>query len=95
MYNCCCKHQARLLNTPYLTYSRTQAHGRLLLNLLCCVSSQVQLLVCARDGTVCGVDVPALLHLYKARLAMACGNFKAAKKEVSPSAGVTTVGFHW
>lgn len=39
-----------------------------------------------QDAFVLGVDVPALLHLYKARLALACHNYKAAKKEVGHAA---------
>ncbi|KAF6264492.1 hypothetical protein COO60DRAFT_127921 [Scenedesmus sp. NREL 46B-D3] len=43
---------------------------------------QVSQLVAQQGGQLCGMHVPALLHLYKARLAMACCNHKAAKKEL-------------
>lgn len=43
---------------------------------------QVVEVVEQQGGQLPCMDVPALLHLYKARLAMACSNQKAAKKEV-------------
>jgi hypothetical protein len=46
------------------------------------VVPQVSQLVEQQGGQLSGLDVPALLHMYKARLAMACCNHKAAKKEV-------------
>jgi len=48
--------------------------GLLLLQVLRSVEQQ--------GGMLLGVHLQALLHLYKARLAMVCNNFKAAKKEV-------------
>jgi hypothetical protein len=50
----------------------------------CTVVLQVSQLVEQQGGQLSGSDVPALLHMYKARLAMACCNHKAAKKEVRP-----------
>jgi len=37
-----------------------------------------------QGGSLPGRDLSPLLHLYKARLALACHNHKAAKKEVRP-----------
>ncbi|WIA08513.1 hypothetical protein OEZ85_007947 [Tetradesmus obliquus] len=45
-------------------------------------AAQVAQLVEQQGGQLSGMDLPALLHLYKARLAIACCNHKAAKKEV-------------
>jgi hypothetical protein len=42
----------------------------------------VSQLVEQQGGQMSGIDVPALLHMYKARLAIACCNHRAAKKEV-------------
>jgi hypothetical protein len=44
---------------------------------------QVFQLVREQGGKPSGQDLDPLLHLYKARLALACQNHKAAKKEVS------------
>eukprot|EP00775_Hariotina_reticulata_P010458 gene10458-10616_t len=42
-----------------------------------------------QGGMLMGVHLQALLHLYKARLAMGCNNFKAAKKECALPLHVT------
>jgi hypothetical protein len=47
------------------------------------VCMQVFQLVQQQGGQLPNQDLAPLLHLYKARLAVACHNHKAAKKEVS------------
>lgn len=44
---------------------------------------QIFQLVQQKGGKIAGRDLAPLLHLYTARLALACHNRKAAKKEVS------------
>lgn len=48
-----------------------------------CLCAQVFQLVQQQGGQPPSHDLAPLLHLYKARLALACHNHKAAKKEVS------------
>jgi hypothetical protein len=55
--------------------------------LVCTGVLQVSQLVEQQGGLMSGMDVPALLHMYKARLAIACCNYKAAKKEVRTHIG--------
>jgi hypothetical protein len=76
------------LNLPY-TLRSCCSNTRLLaspgicnMRMLCAVAPQVGQLVEQQGGQLSGMDVPALLHLYKARLAIACCNHKVAKKEV-------------
>lgn len=54
----------------------------ILLTWLLCHCVQVFQLVEQQGGKPSGQDLAPLLHLYKARLALACQNHKAAKKEV-------------
>lgn len=60
---------------------RCQCHGVNVM-VVCCVLVQVCQLVEQQGGTPTGHDLGPLLHLYKALLALACNNHKAAKKEV-------------
>ena len=50
---------------------------------------QVWQLVQQQGGKVPSCQLAPLLHLYKARLALACHNYKAAKKEVCEGISLT------